>query len=84
VLDTLLDAGANPNIRDNLGGCALQEAVKAGQKEMVEVRWCLLVWGSEPVRGRWFTAHSRGVRLGDTSTAFCTSRCPRSNPPAHT
>jgi hypothetical protein len=42
----LLDAGANPNIRDNLGGCALQEAVKAGRPEMVEVG---LAGGDGPV-----------------------------------
>jgi ankyrin repeat protein len=37
VLDQLLDAGANPNYRDNLGGCALQEAVKAGHADIAQV-----------------------------------------------
>ncbi|GBF99143.1 potassium channel [Raphidocelis subcapitata] len=36
VLDVLLDAGASPDARDNLGGCALQEAVKAGQGEIAQ------------------------------------------------
>jgi ankyrin repeat protein len=37
ALKMLLSAGANPNIRDNLGGCALQEAVKAGHMDLVKL-----------------------------------------------
>jgi ankyrin repeat protein len=37
VVEMLLSAGANPNIKDNLGGCALMEAVKAGQDEIIKM-----------------------------------------------
>jgi ankyrin repeat protein len=37
ALKMLLSAGANPNIRDNLGGCALQEAVKAGHMDIMNM-----------------------------------------------
>lgn len=33
----LLAANAKPNIKDNLGGCALMEAVKAGQDDIIRL-----------------------------------------------
>mgnify|MGYP001811165631 FL=1 len=36
VVHLLLAAGSNPNARDNLGGCALLEAVKGGWDELVQ------------------------------------------------
>jgi ankyrin repeat protein len=37
VVEMLLAAGAKPNIKDNLGGCALMEAVKAGQDDIIRL-----------------------------------------------
>ena len=37
----LLAAGADASAQDNLGGCALLEAVKAGRDPIIQVRWGL-------------------------------------------
>ena len=36
-MELLLSAGANPNIADNLGGCALMEAVKGGHSDITQL-----------------------------------------------
>jgi hyperpolarization activated cyclic nucleotide-gated potassium channel 4 len=37
VVELLLSAGANPNLTDNLGGCALREAVKENHTDIAEL-----------------------------------------------
>ena len=45
ILDALLDAGANPNVKNKLGGTALMWAASYGQDETVQI---LLSKGADP------------------------------------